>query len=88
LNKLREYQDWQEKSDALSQWLEMTDRKLDCCSELSDDLDEQDKQRIFLKVKIALGMNLLHPARDSGTDQCYSKRNVFSLRTVSLLVFF
>lgn len=50
LNKLREFQDWEEKAGALSQWLEVTDRKLDCCSAVSEDLDEQDKQRIFLQV--------------------------------------
>ena len=50
LNKLREFQDWGEKANALSQWLEITDRKLDCCSELSEDPEEQEKQRIFLQV--------------------------------------
>ncbi|XP_028414134.1 dystrophin-like isoform X2 [Dendronephthya gigantea] len=49
VNKLREYDDWQEKAGVLSQWLEMTDHKLDCCSSLSEDLEEQEKQRIFLK---------------------------------------
>ena len=51
LNKLREYQDWVEKAGALHQWLEMTDRKLDCCSAPSEDEDERDKQKVFLQVR-------------------------------------
>ncbi|XP_028414728.1 nuclear anchorage protein 1-like isoform X2 [Dendronephthya gigantea] len=49
VNKLQEYLNWTQKSEALSGWLEDTERSLDSCAIPSSDPVERGKQTLFLE---------------------------------------
>ncbi|CAB4006965.1 dystonin-like isoform X1, partial [Paramuricea clavata] len=48
VNKLQEYLSWTQKSEALSGWLEDTERSLDSCAVPSSNPVEREKQTLFL----------------------------------------
>ena len=50
MNKLQEYLSWTQKSEALSGWLEDTERSLDSCATPSSDPLERERQTLFLEV--------------------------------------
>jgi hypothetical protein len=54
VNKLQEYLSWTQKSEALSGWLEDTERSLDSCAVPSSNPVEREKQTLFLGVIIII----------------------------------